>query len=41
MTQVAEGTYPVAEDVMELARAAVNDMLRTAAGSYYGAPVGL
>ena len=33
MTQVAEGTYPVAEDVMELARAAVNDMLRTAAGS--------
>lgn len=33
MTQVAEGTYPVAEDVMELARATINDMLRTVAGS--------
>jgi hypothetical protein len=33
MTQVAEGTYPVAEDVMELARASINDMLRNTTGS--------
>lgn len=33
MTQVAEGTFPVAEDVMELSRATINDMLRTTGGS--------
>jgi hypothetical protein len=33
MTTVAEGTYPIAEDVMQLARAGINDMLRSTAGS--------
>lgn len=33
MTTVQEGTYPIAEDVMQLARAAINDMLRSIAGS--------
>ena len=33
MTQVQEGTYPIAEDVLNLARALINDMLRTTAGS--------
>ena len=33
MTQVAEGTYPVAEDVMNDARAIINDMLRSTGGS--------
>jgi len=33
MTQVQEGTYPIAEDVLNLARAIINDMLRTTAGS--------
>jgi hypothetical protein len=33
MTQVQEGTYPIAEDVMNDARAFINDMLRTTAGS--------
>lgn len=32
MTQVQEGTYPIAEDVMELGRALINDMIRTAGG---------
>lgn len=33
MTQVQEGTYPIAEDVMNNARAIINDMLRSTAGS--------
>src|SRR6516165_11614613 len=32
MTQVAEGTYPIAEDVMNLARALINDMIRATGG---------
>jgi hypothetical protein len=33
MTQVAEGTYPIAEDVMNNARAMINDMIRQTGGS--------
>jgi hypothetical protein len=33
MTTVAEGTFPVAEDVMNDARALINDMIRQAGGS--------
>src|SRR6516164_8369263 len=32
MTQVQEGTFPVAEDVMNLARALINDMIRATGG---------
>ncbi|HEX8807431.1 MAG TPA: hypothetical protein VF760_00380 [Xanthobacteraceae bacterium] len=32
MTTVNEGTYPIAEDVMQLARALMNDMIRTTGG---------
>ena len=32
MTQVQEGTYPIAEDVMNLGRALINDMIRATGG---------
>jgi len=32
MTQVQESTYPIAEDVMNLARAMINDMIRVTGG---------
>lgn len=33
MTQVQTGSYPIAENCLQLARALINDMLRTTAGS--------